>query len=126
MRRLTLVRRNPALTQEQFVEHWLGEHSALAQQLPGLRGYRINPVVQAPDGFEWHGVAELWFDSVAAAARAMDSDPAGRRLRRDTPLLAERVVPFFVEEHLILPPPQPRSRSVASGSTDPSGRTSTR
>lgn len=105
VRRLTLVRRNPALTQEQFVEHWLGEHSALARALPGLRGYRINPVVQASSDFPWHGVAELWFDSPQAAAAAMASDPAGTRLRCDTRRLAAEVAPFFVDEHVIVAPP---------------------
>ncbi len=107
MRRLTLVRRNPALTQTQFVEHWLNEHAPLARQLPGVRGYRINPVVQAPEAFPWHGVAELWFDSIDAATVAMASDPIGRTLRQDTTKLAAEVAPFFVEEHTVIEPPRP-------------------
>jgi uncharacterized protein (TIGR02118 family) len=105
MRRLTLVRRNPAFTQAQFVEHWLGEHAALAAQLPGVRGYRINEIVEAPPEFPWHGVAELWFDSADAAKQAMASDPAGTTLRRDTKKLAAEVAPFYIAEHTIIEPP---------------------
>jgi EthD domain len=54
---LTLFRREPSLTQEHFVEHWLEQHAPLVAARPGTRASRINPLVGAPDGFSWHGIA---------------------------------------------------------------------
>lgn len=62
---------------EEFVEYWRTIHADLAQELPGLRRYVLNPVdkrdyPESPvDGF-----AELWFDSEEAAEQAWAS-PAG-------------------------------------------------
>jgi len=104
IRRLTLVRRHPRFTREQFAEHWLGVHARIAAQLPGLRGYRINFVVEREPAPSWDGVAELWFDSIEAADRAMGEGPVAERLRRDTRELLAAWEPFFVEEHVIVAP----------------------
>jgi uncharacterized protein (TIGR02118 family) len=104
IRRLTLVRRNPRYTREEFAEHWLGRHARIAAELPGLRGYRINLTVERDPGVPWDGVAELWFDSVEAADAAFGEGPVAERLRRDTGELLAEWHPFFVEEHVIVEP----------------------
>ena len=102
VRRLTLVRRNPKLTHAQFAEHWLKRHALIAAELPSLRGYRINLVVDRKPRFKWDGVAELWFDSIEIADAAMGEGPVAERLRRDTRELLAEWEPFSVEEHVIV------------------------
>ena len=73
--------------------------------LPGLRGYRLNAVIQNPEGFEWDGVAELWFDSPEAAAHAFSVEPLRSQLAADSSTFLAKAVPFFVEEFTVIEPP---------------------
>ena len=63
--------RRPGLSDEQFRQHWINVHGALAKKLPGLGTYRQNHIleriyeaddspVQAIDG-----ISQLSFESVA-------------------------------------------------------------
>jgi uncharacterized protein (TIGR02118 family) len=106
IRRLTLVRRRPEFTREQFAEYWLNVHARIAAELPGLRGYRINLSLPTDPSPTWDGVAELWFDSIEAALRAVDEGPVAMRLKRDTRKLLAEWEPFFVDEHVIVQPPR--------------------
>jgi uncharacterized protein (TIGR02118 family) len=105
VRRLTLVRRAEHLTKEEFIEHWRGAHARLGMMLPGLRGYRLNAIIQSPEGFEWDGVAELWFDSLEAAAHAFSVEPLRSQLTADSSTLIAKATPFFIEEFTVLKPP---------------------
>lgn len=117
VRRLTLVRRHPSFTWEQFAAHWLDVHADIASELPGLRGYRVNIAVERDPGAAWDGFAELWFDSIEAAEQALSDNPVAKRLRRDTQALFAEWESFFVEEHVIVPlrdnRAQPHSGNVA-------------
>jgi uncharacterized protein (TIGR02118 family) len=116
IRRLTLVRRRPEFGREEFADHWLGLHAKIAAQLPGLRGYRINLSVQTDPPPRWDGVAELWFDSIEAGRTAMGEGPVAERLRHDTRKLLAEWEPFFLEEHVIVPPPEaPLDRAPRAG-----------
>lgn len=110
IRRLTLVRHRREFTREEFVEHWLGTHARIAAQLPGLRGYRINLAVPTEPPPSWDGVAELWFDSLEAAQEAMRRGPIAEQLRKDTTTLFVEWEPFFVDEHVIVPPADDAAR----------------
>jgi uncharacterized protein (TIGR02118 family) len=78
----TLERRRD-MTQEGFARYWREVHVPLARELPGLRGYSISTVVEAPDGDRpYDGVAELWFDDVESLRRSFAS-PVGERARLD-------------------------------------------
>jgi uncharacterized protein (TIGR02118 family) len=76
-----LMRRNPAMTQAQFVEYWKNVHVPLVKKsLPGLIHYVGNfPVIKTSPGgtkvSDYDGIVELGFESVAAAEAAM-SNPA--------------------------------------------------
>ncbi len=102
-----MVRRRPELSAEEFRLHWLGVHAPLALHLHGLRGYRINPIVEAAPDLGWDGMGELWFDSVAAAKAAFRREPLAGRIRDDLDRFVEGTCAFFVEEHTIVEPEGP-------------------
>lgn len=87
-KRMSVLVRREGDTREQFLQGWL-RHGRFIADLPGLRGYVQNHVVQefalpgAPflraDGF-----VELQFDSPEAMARAFTS-PAARAMAQDEP-----------------------------------------
>jgi uncharacterized protein (TIGR02118 family) len=89
MVRLTaLLRRNPALSHEEFVTHWRDVHGPLVASVPGVERwvlrYEQHPRASAPTG-TWtgtegiDGMALQWFDSVDDLL-AMISDPEYRRI----------------------------------------------
>ena len=71
MVRLTaLLVRNPALTHEEFVEHWLGHHGPLIASTPALARHlrRYEQHLHVPEewtgGREYDGMTVQWLDSV--------------------------------------------------------------
>ncbi len=103
IRRITLVRRREDVSPEEFRRHWLEVHAPLARGLEGLRGYRINLVVDGPEDLGWDGIGELWFDSVEAATAAFAVEPLAQRIEDDVATFVAERRAFFVEEHLVLP-----------------------
>lgn len=83
MRLFILIRRDPGDTQSEFLDWWSHRHAELARVMPGLGRYVLHEVT---GGFEkdldWHGLAELEFDSPEAAAAAFAS-PEGELLLQD-------------------------------------------
>lgn len=67
---LTWFKRRADLSVSDFLSHWQGPHAELALQLPGLQRYVQNPA--HPSSYArgrqpaFDGVAETWFDDVAA------------------------------------------------------------
>lgn len=97
-----MVRRRRDLTPQEFESHWLGPHADIVRRIPGLRGYTVNLVDDpAPGG--WDGVAETWFDSIAAAIEGFAAEPARGLLHEDRKQFIEDVQVFFVKEHQIIP-----------------------
>lgn len=102
IRRIALVRRCRDLRPDAFRRHWLEVHAPLARGLPGLRCYRVNPIVEAPPDLGWDGVGELWFDSIDAALTAFAEEPLSGLVREDLARFAADSRAFFVEEHIIV------------------------
>jgi uncharacterized protein (TIGR02118 family) len=75
------LKRRTDLPQPPFFDWWLGQHRALAERLPGLRRYIISLAADAQE-CPFDGMAELWFDDLAAADAAFAS-PAGQAARAD-------------------------------------------
>jgi uncharacterized protein (TIGR02118 family) len=69
MQRIVIyLKRRTDLLQPLFFAWWLGQHRALVEKLPGLRRYIISLAADAQDG-PFDGMAELWFNDLAAARR---------------------------------------------------------
>jgi uncharacterized protein (TIGR02118 family) len=106
IKRVSLVRRHPALSREQFLEHWMGTHADIVKGLPGLRGLRFGVVDEwTPVEDAWDGVGEVWFDSIAAAQAAFAAEPYHSRLSADRKVLFSETQACFVTEHTAVPPP---------------------
>ncbi|HET6775892.1 MAG TPA: EthD domain-containing protein [Acidimicrobiales bacterium] len=89
MIRLTaMLRRNPALTAEQFHAHWRDVHAAKVRSVPGVAGwvvrYEQHPRLPAGDG-RWtgsdgfDGIAMQWYRSIDDF-HAMVADAEYRRV----------------------------------------------
>ena len=96
---IILLTRKPGASHEEFRDWWLGDHAALAQRLPGLRGLRFNVVTT--EGAEMDGVSELWFDSREAFEAAYESE-IGRQVATDSIANVGRRERLFVDEHEVV------------------------
>src|SRR5687768_1438786 len=99
------LQRRTDLPQPLFFAWWLGQHRALAEQLPGLRQYTISLAAEAQDG-PFDGMAELWFDDLAAADASFAS-PAGRAAGADADAHVARRERLNLTEHTIIDHPTP-------------------
>ena len=95
---MILLKRKEQLTQREFRNWWLGEHSKLATQLPGLRKLCFNPVND--DNSFYDGVAELWFDTEESFTEAYQTD-LGKAVAADSLAHVDRRDRLFVEENLL-------------------------
>ena len=81
---ISLMRRRPDLTVEQFRRHWLHPHGTMTAELPGVRHYVQHHPVDGPGTNAYareiaiDGVPELWFD-----------DYDQRRIAYTSPRMAE-------------------------------------
>lgn len=107
IKRVSMVRRRPDLSHEDFVAYWLGPHAEIAREMPGALGYVVN-VADDPDEAGWDGFAEVWFESREAADTAFASEPFASRIKADRPKFVGEQVIFFVNETAVLPPPSAR------------------
>ncbi len=70
------ITRRPGMTLEEFSRYWREVHGPIGRRIPGLRRLvQSHPVPLPPDmalpGFD--GMAELWFDDMAALEAARRS-----------------------------------------------------
>ena len=107
------LKRRTGLLQPRFFAWWLGQHRALAEQLPGLHWYTISLAAGAQDG-PFDGMAELWFDDLAAADAAFAS-PAGQAARADADGHVARRERLNLTEHTIIDHPTPPRFKYTAG-----------
>lgn len=107
IKRVSLVRRLPGMTHDEFVAHWTGPHVEIVRRLPGVRGLRLNVVEEWTSGAEaWDGIGEVWFDSVEAAREAFATEPFASDLAADRARFLGEAQVAFVEERTVVPPPE--------------------
>lgn len=94
-----LLFKKESQTYEEFLDHWLNVHAKLAEKVPGLRGYVINPIDRRefPDS-PIDGFSELWFDSEADLISAFETTPEGIACIEDVPNFMERVAITNIKE----------------------------
>ena len=107
------LKRRAELLQPLFFDWWLGQHRLLAEQLPGLRQYIISLTADEQEGL-FDGMAELWFDDLAAADAAFAS-PAGQAARADAEAHVARWERLNLTEHTIIDHPAPPRFKFAAG-----------
>lgn len=94
-----LLKRREDFTPEQFTEHWIGMHGAMALELSGIRRYVQNAVIGGNSGYD--GVAEMWWDDVASMKSAFEA-PIGAELAVDEKRFLCEVIGMLVVERPIL------------------------
>jgi uncharacterized protein (TIGR02118 family) len=101
IKRVSLVRRRPGMSFEEFRRYWLNEHATLSSQIPTLERYVINVVdhERCPDA-EWDGFSELWFASEEALKRGYEGALADSIRVDDANFIGAASV-LIVEEHQI-------------------------
>jgi uncharacterized protein (TIGR02118 family) len=70
------IRRKSGLTREEFSQYWSRIHGPLGARIPGLRRLVQSQAIEVPGDTrtpDFDGVAELWFDDVAALLAARQS-----------------------------------------------------
>jgi len=107
------LKRRTNLPQSLFFAWWLGQHRALAEQLPGLRQYIISLAADEQER-PFDGMAELWFDDLTAADAAFTS-PAGQVARADADAHVAQRERLHLTEHTIIDHPAPPRFKFAAG-----------
>lgn len=78
LKRMSLLRKRPDVSPEEFQQQWINMHSILVKRLPGISGYRQNLVLDGPRDTQGHmlvdGMVELWFPDSACIDAAFQSD----------------------------------------------------
>ena len=78
MKVLFVLFRRPDLTHAQALAEWSGSsHTSIVRDVPGLKKWVQNHVVQAPSEAAADGIGELWFDGTEAMDKAMNSPQMG-------------------------------------------------
>jgi len=103
IKRVSLVRRRPDLSHDEFVAYWLGPHAEIAREMPGAIAYIVN-IARDPEVAGWDGFAEVWFESLEAAEAAFASEPFASRIRADRPKFVGEQVIFFADEVSVIEP----------------------
>lgn len=103
---ISLMRRRPDLSLEQFSRHWLHPHGTMTAELPGLRHYVQHHPIDAPGtntlarelGLD--GIPELWFDDYAARNLAYTS-PRIAECNIDSENFVGAVTRLVTEPHVV-------------------------
>jgi uncharacterized protein (TIGR02118 family) len=94
--------RRPGMSFDEFSRYWYEVHAPLGRRIPGLRRLVQSHPVSDPDGLRppaFDGMAELWFDDLAAL-RAARQSPEWRASTEDEANFIDETRPalFLTEE----------------------------
>jgi uncharacterized protein (TIGR02118 family) len=110
IKRMSLLRRRPDVSHDEFVHEWRVEHARLVRRVNGVRGYRQNLIVgrEVPKGqpvdydrLPIDGIVELWFDD-AESLNAAFASPRGVTLMTHAREFIAEITTFLVERHVIV------------------------
>lgn len=114
--RMGLIRKKPDWSDEAFRSHWRDRHGPLVAQLPTLRGYRQNRVVDrlqrgidfARGPWDFDGFSQLRFDATAQADAAFNHGELAAAIRADEArFLGGLHIVSVAQTEVIAPPAQP-------------------
>lgn len=77
---VAVIRRVEGMDRTEFLRRWQEVLPPMVLRLPGLRGYVQSPAIEFHRAWPWDGAAELWFDDLESARRALRG-PEGLALR---------------------------------------------
>lgn len=85
---VVLLVRKESLSYEQFRHHWEEEHVPLVEDLPEVQRY-VTSHPTDPEQSTYDGVAEVYFEDMAALSTAFDSAP-GETLLADAEAFSDQ------------------------------------
>ncbi len=114
VKRMSLLKRKPGISVEEFQDQWFNDHAALVKRLPGLLGYRQNIIIDwqtdrfsdssVESGLGLDGVVELWFEDEAAIERGFQS-PQGQTAMMHAKEFLGQISTYVVNPVEIIPEP---------------------
>jgi uncharacterized protein (TIGR02118 family) len=99
-----LVKKKPSMSQDEFTQYWINEHTPFTAKVPGVRFYRCYPMTgYSNDAPPFDAVAVLGFDDEAAWRRA-EASPEFAAAINDAPNFQDTAatMAFFADERLIV------------------------
>ena len=96
---IILLKRHENTSTQKFRNWWIGEHAALARQLPRLKRLCFN-LVESENAF-YDGISELWFETEADFESAYQSE-IGKAVAADSMAHVSRRDRLIVHENEIL------------------------
>ena len=101
------LKRRDGMSLDEFRQYWLTIHGSLGSKLPGLRRYVQSHLIDEAYAYarpHFDGVAQLWFDNVAAM-RAAFASPQGKAVAEDGPKFTDMnaLRMFVAREHIVIP-----------------------
>lgn len=91
-----LLERREDMSHEEFAEYWREEHAPLVAEMPDVERYSIG-LPRDPADSAYDGVAELYFEDMAALAAAWGSE-AGQTVEADADEFAADQTTMILEE----------------------------
>jgi EthD domain len=102
LKRMSILRKRPDVTSEDFQNEWFRLHAVLVKRLPGVEGYRQNLVLDGPRDADGHllvdGIVELWLPDQAAIEANFRSG-AGITLMTHAKEFIGEISTFLVHPH---------------------------
>ena len=99
------ITRRPGMGLDEFSQYWREVHAPIGRRIPGLRRLvQSHPVPHPPDiaPADFDGVAELWFDDMAALQAARRSPEWRASTLDESNFIDQKRTAWFVtEEHEI-------------------------
>src|SRR5260370_41768184 len=97
--RISMIRRKPEMTPEEFWDTYTGPYAAIVRKMPGVRKMVLSRVV-GPRSAEWEAVGELWFDNAAAVEKAFADPEIVNLLAQDRPLFLGHAEVIIADERV--------------------------
>lgn len=106
MKVLFVLFRRADVSHERALAEWSGpQHTAIVREVPGLRKWVQNHVVQVPNEQAADGIGELWFDSAEAMQQAMNSPQMAAAVEDAKRFLdMQRTYALVVDEKTVMEP----------------------
>jgi uncharacterized protein (TIGR02118 family) len=95
------IGRKPGLSREEFIRYWAEVHGPIGARIPGLRQLVHSYALPAPGDqrpADFDGMAELWFDDLAAMFEARRSAEWAASTADEANFVDPRRSAYFVSE----------------------------
>ncbi|WP_281841000.1 EthD domain-containing protein [Sinisalibacter aestuarii] len=104
LKRMSILRKRPDVSDEEFQDQWFNMHSILVKRLPGIQGYRQNLVLDGARNAAGErlvdGMVELWFPDGETIEAAFRSDAGITTMTHAKEFISE-INTYLVQPHEI-------------------------